>query len=157
MTIAAGTYKGRGVAGSEQYGTTSNGNDQIVVDVDLTDIGTRVSTFLVFTDKAAQFSIDRLRALGWDGNDLTNLTGIDRNEVDVVVKYEMYNNEQKMKVEILTGGGRVSLQNQMDDRGKRAFAARFNKLAAAAAPKPGNGGDTSFPHGANAPRGDIKF
>ena len=158
MTIAAGTYKGRGVTGSEQYGTTSKGNDQIVLDIDLVELGTRVSTFLVFSDNSAAFSIDRLRALGWEGNDLLNLVGIDRNEVDVLVKYELYQGEQKMKVEIMTGGGRVTLQDQMNDTGKRAFAARFNKLAAVAggqapgARPTGQGSDpTSFPYGQNAP------
>ena len=62
--IQAGTYVGRGIAGSEQYGTTSNGNDQIVVNLMLTDIGEEVSTFLVFSEKAAPYSIERLRTMG---------------------------------------------------------------------------------------------
>ena len=88
--IQTGTYKGRGIAGSEQYGVTSNGNDQVVVDLNLVDLGESVSTFLNFSEAAAQYSIDRLRALGWEGNDLSNLTGIDRNEVMVSVKYETW-------------------------------------------------------------------
>ncbi len=123
--IPAGTYRAKGIAGSEQYGLTSNGNDQIVLDLELFDIGETVSTFLVFTDAAAQYSIDRLRALGWSGSDLSNLSGFDQNEVEVRVKYEVYKGEEKMKVEILTGGSRVKLQEQMDDRARKAFAAKF--------------------------------
>jgi hypothetical protein len=127
--IAAGTYRGRAIKGTEQYGQTSNGNDQIVIDLDLFEIGEKASTFLVFTDKAASYSIDRLRACGWKGEDLTNLDGIDANEVDVEVKYEMYQGEQKMKVQILTGGGSVKLKDQLDDKGKKAFAAKYRDLA----------------------------
>lgn len=127
--IAAGTYRGKGIKGSEQYGQTSNHNDQIVLDLDLLDIGEKVSTFLVFTDAAAPYSIDRLRALGWKGNDLSALDGIDENEVNVQVKYEMFEGQEKMKVQILTGGGAVKLKDQLDDKGKKAFAAKYRDLA----------------------------
>lgn len=126
--IEAGTYKGRAIAGTEQYGQTKHGNDQIVLDLDLLEIGEKVSTFLVFSDKSAPYSVERLRALGWNGNDLSNLTGIDRNEVAVEVKYEMYQGDEKMKVQILTGGG-VVLKDKLDDKGKKAFAARYAALA----------------------------
>lgn len=127
--IAAGTYRGKAIKGSEQYGQTSNHNDQIVLDLDLLDIGEKVSTFLVFSDKAAEYSIDRLRACGWSGDDLGNLDGIDANEVEVEVKYETYQGELKMKVQIVTGGGRVKLKDQLDDKGKKAFAAKYRDLA----------------------------
>ena len=133
--IAAGTYRGQAIKGSEQYGQTKNGNDQIVIDLNLLDIGEKVSTFLVFTDKAAEYSLDRLRACGWKGDDLSNLDGIDANEVEVEVKYEQYNGETKMKVQIITGGGAVKLKDQLDDKGKKAFAAKYRDLAKSVAPK----------------------
>lgn len=132
--IEAGNYRGKAIAGSEQYGTTSNGNDQIVIDLDLLDVGERVSTFLVFSEKAAPYSMKRLRACGWEGTDLSNLSGIDKNEVDVEVKYEEYQGEMKMKVQIVTGGS-VVLENQFDEKGKKAFAAKFANLAKATTPK----------------------
>lgn len=125
--IEAGTYTGRAVAGSEQYGQTSNGNDQVVIELELTELGEKVSTFLVFSDKSAPYAIQRLRALGWTGNNLGDLRGIDRNEVPVSVRYEEYKGELKMKVEIVTAGG-VVLQNQLDDKGKKAFAAKYASL-----------------------------
>lgn len=135
--IPAGNYRGKAVAGSEQYGETSNNNDQIVIDLDLTDIGERVSTFLVFSEKAAPYSMKRLRALGWEGTDLTNLQGIDSKEVDVEVKYEEYQGEMKMKVQIVAGGT-VTLEKKFDDKGKKAFAAKFASLAKATVPTPNN-------------------
>ncbi len=137
-TIPAGMYKGRAIAGSEQYGVTSKGNDQIVIDVDVPSLGRSLSVFLNFSENAAQYSIDKLRACGWSGEDLTNLIGLDKNEVDVNVKYESYNGEQKMKVDIFSGGGRVKLESPMDDKQKRAFAARMKvyvKPAASGQPR----------------------
>lgn len=159
MSIEAGQYKGRAIAGSEQYGKTTNGNDQIVLELDLGG-GTSVSTFLYFTDAAAQYAIKRLRACGWTGDDLSNLVGIDANEVDVSVKYEEYNGEQKMKVDIITGGT-VTLDKPLDDKEKRAFAARFKGLAAASRPA-ANGGQQAkaeeFPFGNNAQKaGGVKL
>lgn len=134
--IPAGDYRGKAIKGTEQYGQTSKGNDQIVIELDLLDIGEKASTFLVFTDAAAPYSIDRLRALGWKGDDLSNLDGIDANEVGVQVKYEMFEGQEKMKVQILTGGGSVKLKDQLDDKGKKAFAAKYKDLAkSVAAPK----------------------
>jgi hypothetical protein len=142
--IAAGTYRAQAIAGSEQYGTTSNGNDQIVIDLDLLDVGERVSTFLVFSDKAAQYSIDRLRAAGWKGDDLSKLDGLGSVECEVEVKYEEYQGEQKMKVQIRTGGA-VKLKDQLDDKGKKAFAAKYKDLAkSVAAPKSESKTDINF-------------
>lgn len=131
--IEPGIYLGRAIAGSEQYGSTSNGNDQIVININLLDLGETVSTFLVFSDKAAPWSMKRLRALGWTGSDLTNLEGIDSQDVDVEVKYEEYQGEMKMKVQIVAGGT-VTLENQFDDKGKKAFAAKFASLAKSTTP-----------------------
>lgn len=131
--IEAGVYRGKAVAGSEQYGQTTNGNDQIVLDLQL-ETGDTVSTFLVFSEKAAPWSMKRLRALGWQGNNLADLTGIDSSEVDVEVRYEEYQGEMKMKVQIVAGGT-VTLENQFDDKGKKAFAAKHAALAKATAPK----------------------
>lgn len=151
--IPGGVYKGRGIAGSEQYGATSNGNDQIALDLALADIGETATTFLIFTDKSAEFSIQRLRALGWQGDDLSDLTGIDRNEVDVEIKYEVWEGKERMRVQILTGGGRVVLQQTMDTKAKKAFAAKFKGVvqATTAAAKSGGSG-AEFPYGANVPK-----
>lgn len=148
MSIEAGRYKGRGIAGSEQYGTTQNGTDQIVVDLQL-ESGLTVSTFLYFSDKAAKYSIQRLRALGWSGTDLADLTGIDSNDVDVDISYEEYQGELKMKVNIVTGGT-VTLDRPLDDKGKKAFAARF-RAHAAAVPA------AKTPNGTAPSKSDIPF
>ena len=125
--IQSGTYKARGVEGSVQWGTTKNGTDQMVVDLDLVDIGERVSCFLYFTEKSAPHSVKRLRALGWTGDDLSDVRGIDAADVDVSVSYEEYNGKQQMKVEIVTGST-VTVQDPMSAGAKKSFAQRYANL-----------------------------
>lgn len=134
MTINAGTYRGRGVEGSEQYGTTRGGNDQVVVDLQL-ETGEVVSTFLYFSEAAAPHSIKRLRALGWDGDNLADLKGIGSRDVDVRVSYEEYEGKQQMRVEVVTGGT-VTIKDPLDDKGKRSFAQRYATLAKSIRPEP---------------------
>ena len=139
--ISAGCYKGHAIAGSAQYGITRNGTDQIVIDVLLSDLRRTLSIVLFFSEKAAPYSLEKLRACGWQGDDVANLIGIDANEILVSVAYETYEGKERMKTDILTGGGRITLDSPMDAAAKRGFAARMKASAksvpaTSAAPKP---------------------
>lgn len=145
MDIRPGYYKARGVAGTDQFGYASGGGEQISLelDVQLSDQETRrLTTILAFAGKAQEYSIERLKALGWDGSN--SLNGIDRNEVDVEVKYEA--NPQKpqdppqMRVEIKTNGGRFTFKKPMAEPEKRGFLSNLSKVAAQlGATTPANG------------------
>lgn len=126
--LAAGVYKGRGVEGSAQHGHSKQGTEQVAIDIDLPEAGRQVTTFLFFSDNAAPYALERLRALGWDGSDDDRFPGISLNEVDVQIKYEMYEGKEQMKVDIVTGGGRVVLKNTMSDQEKRGFMSRISRL-----------------------------
>lgn len=139
--IPAGIHKARAIAGSAQYGQTSNHNDQIVIELELIELGLSVSSFLVFSEKSASYSIRKLRAAGWKGNDLSNLEGLGSTIVPVEVRYEVYNGEEKMKVDIQTGAS-VVLDQTLDDKAKRAFAARFKDMAALVPPVSGQAAAT---------------
>ena len=140
MTIPAGRYTVRGVKGSEQYGRSEGEKKTPQIGIDLEFIGgeyegATATTILYFSEAAKQFSIDRLRALGWKGDDLTDLTGIDENEAMAVVKYETWEGKEQMKVEILTNGGGMKFKTQMSDADKRMFAASMKSTAAASMPR----------------------
>jgi hypothetical protein len=131
--VQAGFYKGRGIAGSEQYGVAGTGTDQIAVDVDVPSVGRALTVFLYFSDGAAPYAIEKLRAMGWQGNDLANLVGIDANEVDVSVKYKEYQGKQRIEVDVVAGGGgRVKLETTMSHAQKAAFAARMKPFVVGA-------------------------
>jgi hypothetical protein len=126
--IEAGTYRAHGVEGSAQTGMTKNGNEQVAINLDLVDLGRNVTTFLPFTDAAAPYSIERLHALGWKGGEDPSFPGISENEVQVQIKYETYQGKEQMKVDIVTGNGRVSLKDPMNDVQRRGFMSRLAKL-----------------------------
>ena len=151
MSIVAGKYRAVAVAGSEQYGQTKSGNDQIVITMDLPDLGEQVSVFLYFSDAAAPHSIKRLRRAGWSGDDLSNLVGLGSTECEVEIKYEEYQGQQKMKAEIASGGT-ITLETQLDDKAKKAFGAKFRDLAKAT-PKPVG----AAVNGSAPKAGDIPF
>ena len=136
-TIQPGYYKARAIAGSAQYGTTNNGNDQIILDVDVPDLGRSLQVFLTFTDASATYSIEKLRRCGWVGDDVRDLSGIDANEIEVSVSFETYQGKERMKVDIANGGGKFTLEKPMDSSSKDRFAARMKSLAKATAAAPG--------------------
>lgn len=104
---ATGIWKSRALKdlSRHKWGKSDNGNPQlgIVVNV-LQPKGTAREgvVYLTFTPDSKDFSIKRLRQLGWQGTDLKNLVGIDRNYVEVDVSYEVFNKEERLRLEILT-------------------------------------------------------
>lgn len=170
----AGFYRARGVAGSEQHGYAQGGGEQIALELDVQisdqEIA-RLTTILAFAGNAAPISIDRLKALGWDGSN--ELRGIDANEVEVEIKYEVPpgKSAEVMKVEIKTNGGRFSFKQPMGDAERRGFMASLSKQAAqlaggrpaaqATPPAPAQrapqGRPDDFPYGANAPQGQQNY
>lgn len=114
--IGAGVYRGHVVANSEQYTETKGGDPQIILAVQFwpaenPDEVHEASVFMVFSDKSAPWKIKQLRACGWEGTQLSNLAGVETNEVDIGVKWEDYTNpatgvsKRTMRVEILSGLG----------------------------------------------------
>src|SRR5574343_1586056 len=132
--LECGNYEARAVPGSEQYGTDKSGNMQIAIDMMVETPGYEGETMTVvlsFAGKAPEYSIKRLRMLGWKGNDLDNLIGIDANRVPVRVYDDTYQGKTHRKMDIQTGGGTFKFQSQIDARQKKAFAAMFRGAAAA--------------------------
>ena len=62
--------------------------------------GLEQTIVLPFGGDAGKFSIDRLKAMGWDGVDIRQCAGIDKNDVDVELFYDTFEGRQRMKCEI---------------------------------------------------------
>ena len=134
--------KATGVA---EYGVTDTGTDQIAVEVEIYGpekevIETR-STYLSFTEKAAPYAIDKLRALGFNGDSLADLVGLGSKVARCSVKTEEYQGKMSQKVDVFGEKG-PAFKNAMSPENKRQFAARFNNLLSApkGAPRSSNGG-----------------
>lgn len=124
--IPQGKYKARAVAGSAVYGTTSAGHDQLTIEMNIPSLGRNVFTYLYFSEKAKPYALARLKALGWDGG--PGMETIDKNEVDLQIKYEMWEGKQRMRCEIDTFA-----QGAQGGQDARSF---FKKLSV----ESGNGG-----------------
>lgn len=134
-----GFFQGRAVKESVQFGESSKGTPELVFAMRMkVDDGTQEApTRLYFSPDSAPFSFARLRELGWEGKDLTDLTGIDKNEVSVRVWQDTYEGKPQIKCEI-GGGPGVTTNNPIS---KEAFAAKVAALTGvggAAGPKPGS-------------------
>jgi len=154
--ITAGNYEGKAIKDRVQLGETPNGTLQIAIDMELFNaqdqsVGS-MTTFLYFTDGAAVYSYERLRAMGWKGtgpDDIDKLDDIFGTKVPCRVTapepYKAADGTTKMgssKLEILSGGGTVKLDKPVD---VGTFKARLRALGGVSggggtAPTVGEGG-----------------
>lgn len=150
--IPEGTWRGRGV--TAVLGYTSQDNPQVGVELALApdqddDVdGRHITWYGQFSEKAEQFTLKTLRTLGWAGDDISDLSGIDANEVDVVIAHEQdLQGEWRARVRFVNpiGSGGVAMKNKMTAEQAKAFAERYrgkvlamNKGASDSAPKTTN-------------------
>lgn len=147
--IPEGTFKARATEGA--LGWTSKGKEQVAVNFVLLEgdaEGSQVTWYGYFSDKTQDGTIKSLRACGWLGDDLSDLTGIDANEVWLVIEHE--ENEQdgsvRARVRWVNGGGGVQMKERMDADQARAFAARMKGAVLAQRSKSGGApGTTTAP------------
>jgi len=126
MNIPAGYYQGRVVAGEGAFGETKKGDVEAVIPMVITggdlEVPERVTVRLYFSEKAEKYSVDKLRAIGWKGGDMTFANC--PNEVTVAIKYETYEGEERMKADIMTG----PQVKPLEPARARAFSARLAGL-----------------------------
>lgn len=127
-----GTYRARAVAGG--LGETSTGKEQVGVDFQLLDPafeGQHITWFGYFTDKTQESTIRTLRTCGWNGDDLTDLSGIDANDVHLVIENEEYEGKWRPRVRWVNPVGGLALRSAMEPNKARAFAAKMRGAIAA--------------------------
>lgn len=130
--LAAGTYKARAVQGV--LGQAGNGTDQVGVEFELTDpevAGQRIAWYGFFTEKALETTLRALRTCGWQGQDLSDLSGIDANEVSLVVEHEEYEGATRARVRWVNGAGGLAMKAPMQADQAKSFAARMRGAVAA--------------------------
>jgi hypothetical protein len=132
MSIPEGIYRARAI--KAELDKSDKGDDVVVVmlEIQIGEGTMNAITRLYFSEKAAPYSLERLRALGWPGG--TTFEKLP-NVVDVTVKHEMYEGKPQTKVDILTGGGGIKPKNPPSPAEEREFFQRINK-AMGAAPAP---------------------
>jgi hypothetical protein len=135
MTLVAGTYTARAVAGG--LGFTKGGKEQVAVELQILDeefAGETITWFGYFTEGTQERTIDALRTLGWNTNDLDNLDGITENEVRVVLAEEEYEGKTSLKVKWINRVGGLALKTPMTPEQAKAFARQMKGMVLAVAP-----------------------
>lgn len=141
--IGDGIYRARAVAG--QLGETSTGKEQVAVEFELMDsegvIGPRITWFGYFTEKTTESTFRALRTCGWMGDDLSNLQGIETNEVSLVIQNETWEGKTRPKVQWVNapGGNGMGLKAPLAPDRAKSFAAKMRAAVRAFDVQTGNG------------------
>ena len=133
--ISPGRYRAKAV--KMQLGMTGTGKEQVGVLFDLLDHpGEQVTWFGFFTDESFGRTIESLRHCGWVGPMLDDPTGIDTNEVTLVIEQETYQGKTRLKVAWVNApGGGLAMKETLDDQAAKSFAARMKGQVLASMPK----------------------
>lgn len=132
-----GKYRGR--AREWDLGMTGTGKVQLAIAFDFLDHpGQSMTGYLYFTDDTFDRTLKALRDMGWTGDDFENITGIDRNEVQLVVEAEADpQGTMRPRIKWINGGGGLALKQALDPTARKAFAAQMRDRVRASDAKAG--------------------
>jgi len=121
------TVKARAVEAA--LGMTSKGGEQIAISFQLLEgpnEGSRVTWYGFFTEKTLARTFETLEHCGWEGDDLSNLDGIERNDVYLVIEHEQDQDGQpRARVRWVNAVGGIAMQHRMAPAQATSFAQRM--------------------------------
>ena len=108
-------------------GRSGTGKEQVAILFSLLDRpGEEITSYLFFTDACLDITIKSLRACGWRGADLSDLTGMDSNEVTLVIDHEEdQKGVMRARVRWINTTGGLAMKATLDKDQSRAFAAQM--------------------------------
>jgi len=123
--ISDGTF--RAVALSVELGFTSNGHEQVAILWQLQEghVGEKLAWYGYFTEKGTNIALKGLRAAGWKGDDLSDLSSIIGSEALLVIQNEEYDGKMRPKVRFINRLGGPVIKDTMDQGAAKKFAARM--------------------------------
>lgn len=116
-----------------KLGTSSKGGEQIGLLFEITAgefAGEKITAYKSFSESAFPWTEKALKALGWDGKDFEDFTGLGEKTAQIEVEKDTYEGKTKLKVSWINPIG-VAMKNEMTSGQKRSFAERMRKLQAA--------------------------
>lgn len=137
MSATPGTYNATAIGSEAELGQSSKkGTPQITVPCHL-DSGDTVTWVGFATPAAMPFTVKALRAMGWQGDDLSDLSTVGSKPFEVVLIEEVYGETAYIKVQFVNEiGGGPKIGKPMGDAEKKAFAARMRGAVRAAGAVP---------------------
>jgi len=142
-----GKYLARCIDNPSQirWGRAKSGAEQIALSFAFLENGKPGSSTIEWvggfgSDQAAEITIKALRACGWSGDDLLDLSGINDCDVELDIAWDEYQGERRLRIKWVNrpGSGRLTFRDALDERSKKALAARMRGMIARA-----NGGAPS--------------
>ena len=126
-----GTYPGRAIGAA--LGFTKGEKPQVAVELEVTegeDAGQRITWFGYFSEKTEGRTLESLRTLGWQGDDLDDLSTA-TGDCMFVVEQEEWEGKVSAKVKWINKAGGLALSAPMDANQARSFAERMKGKAIA--------------------------
>ena len=132
MTHTAGSFAAKVI--THGFTTTMKGADQLAIEFETSE--GKVTAYLALTDKAAQYSIDKIRAIGFCGDDMGQLadgTAMAGMQCTIEIQHETYNGKVLARVGWIYPAGETGHGNGIKrDAGAALKAQAFNALLAKA-------------------------
>ncbi len=139
MSLQPGTYRAQAIKGSAKLGYSNKGTEQVgvqlaMLDADGVETDYTIGWYGYFTDATFERTIESLRNLGWQGDDLRDLSTVGSKPCEIVVDFEEYEGKRSLRVKFINSAGRrtVAMKNEMDASAAAAFAARMRGQVIAA-------------------------
>lgn len=127
-------YKARAIEWSQVTAHEKTGNEEIRVLVEVTDgehKGQQRTWRGYFTEGTAERTVESLRYFGWAGDDITDVQGLDANEVQIVIKHEQWEGKLQEKIAWINRLSSVYIGTPLDAAKKADFAKRMKGLVVA--------------------------
>ena len=150
--LPKGKHRAHAIRGA--FGETSTHVPQVGVEFALDDEpdGIRTTTWYgtCGSPEAIAFTVKGLRVAGFVGNDITDLSSLEREdtpEVLLVVEHETYKGVTRAKVKYVNSAGGVGMKNALTGEAAREFAAKMRGAFAALDQESGGGKARPTPTG----------
>ena len=130
--IQPGTHRARALSGGLGY--TSGGKEQVGIDFQILEgehQGEHITWWGYFTDATTDKTIEALRICGWEGDDLCDLSGIQNNDVDLVVQAKEFTNartgevREGVEVRWVNKPSGLQMRDKMDAAAAKDFAQKM--------------------------------
>lgn len=133
MSELNGTYRAR--AREWAFGMSKSGTPYIAVAFEILEEsadGHRITWYGYLSEKPSKRTMEAMRYCGWDNDDVTAPTGLNANEVELVIKPETYEGKTHSKVQWVNRVGGLGLKvDEVDEAQRRAIAASMKSAAVA--------------------------
>ena len=123
LNIEPGEYRAKAMATG--LGKTSKGKPQVAIQFRLLDPpGGLINWYGYFGDASLEITYKALDACGWTGDDISDLSSITANPVEVILglAYETWEGKTTLKVKYINSSSGVALKDKMDANEARNFA-----------------------------------